>query len=55
MQREERVNEDIPVRRNSIGEGVEVGSCRVLSGGGEYLPARLTTHGSHSEGVRWRD
>ena len=36
-------------------EGVEVGSCRVLSGGGEYLPARLTTHGSHSEGVRWRD
>lgn len=40
-------------RRNSICEGVEVGSCRVLSEGGEYLLA----HGSHSSqrGSEWRD
>ena len=49
MQREERVNEDIAVRRTSICEGVEVGSCRVLSV--VVSTCRLTAHGSHSGGV----
>lgn len=31
-----KVNEGIPVRRHSVCEGVEVGSCRVLSGDGDY-------------------
>lgn len=36
MQGAVKVNEGIPVRRHSVCEGVEVGSCRVLSGDGDY-------------------